>query len=238
MGAAACAAPSGGEPRPERWGWLERVNRFFYAFNQGFDRFLLKPVATGYRAVMPDLVQTMVTNGIDNVLTIETVVNDVLQGKPGQAGQDTGRLLLNSTFGLGGLFDPASDVGLERHEEDFGQTLAVWGAPAGPYLVLPILGPSTVRDSLRWPALTLVNPLTWVDSAAASWTFRGVFMVDRRSVFYEAMEIRDESADPYVFTRETWLQRRRYQVAGEEDQELEQERSEELEDLLDELGDF
>ena len=150
---AGCATLPG---KPDPRDPFERFNRSSFAFNDALDRAVAKPVAKAYKKVTPRVVRTGVSNFVSNLGTITTVVNDVLQGKMKQAGHDSGRFLLNSTLGLGGLFDPASAAGLERNNEDFGQTLGKWGVKSGPYLMLPLLGPSTVRDTVaRLPDLRL-----------------------------------------------------------------------------------
>src|SRR5262249_8565075 len=131
-------------------------------FNDAIDRGVAKPVAKGYKKVVPRFARTGVSNLFSNLDTIPTIFNDVLQGKLKQAGHDSGRFLLNTTVGLGGLFDPASAAGMERNEEDFGQTLGKWGVKPGPYLMLPFLGPSTVRDTVAKPVDSYTSPLTYL----------------------------------------------------------------------------
>ncbi|MBS4050215.1 MAG: VacJ family lipoprotein, partial [Methylomonas sp.] len=124
----------------------EGFNRSMYGFNMGLDKYLLKPVADGYKFITPNFMQTGVTNFFNNLKGINVVLNDLLQGKFEQSASDLGRFTTNSTIGLLGLFDVATDLGLQQNVEDFGQTLAVWGVNQGPYLVLPVLGPTTLRD--------------------------------------------------------------------------------------------
>jgi len=181
----------------------EGFNRSMYGFNMGVDKYLLKPIADGYRYVTPDFMQSGVTNFFNNLKGINVVLNDLLQGKFKQSASDTGRFLTNSTFGVFGLFDVASDLGMEANIEDFGQTLAVWGVDQGPYLVLPILGPTTVRD----------GPAIIVDKAANPGTyFPGTGIIEginERANADSALKFIDEAAlDPYVFTRESFLQYR------------------------------
>jgi len=181
----------------------EGFNRSMYGFNMGLDRYLLKPVADGYRFVTPDFMQTGVTNFFNNLKGINVVLNDLLQGKFEQGASDWGRFLANSTIGLLGLFDVATDMGLEANVEDFGQTLAVWGVGQGPYLVLPVLGPTTVRDGGAIIVDRAANPGTYVPGTGV---LEGI---NDRANAEGALNFIDEAAlDPYVFTRESFLQYR------------------------------
>src|SRR5690606_27030507 len=140
----------------------EGFNRAMFAFNDTTDRYLLKPVTLGYRKVTPQPVRQGVNNVFSNALELRNVFNGLLQGKPGQAGKDTGRFLINTTLGVAGLFDVAQHMGLERGDgEDFGQTLGVWGVGDGPYLVLPLLGPRTLRDTASTPVDWVTEPLSY-----------------------------------------------------------------------------
>lgn len=190
------------EPDP-----IEDFNRSMYAFNLGLDRYLLKPVATAYKFVTPDLVETGVSNFFNNLKGINVVLNDVLQGKLGQGAADAGRFLTNSTIGLGGLLDVASEFGLQQNIEDFGQTLAVWGVSPGPYLVLPILGPTTLRDGSASIIDRAANPGTYVPAVGV---LEGI---SERANADAALTFIDEAAlDPYVFTRESFLQYRNHLI--------------------------
>ena len=186
-----CATTASSPSDADPW---ERVNRSTYAFNDAIDRAVLKPVAKGYRRYVPQWMRTGVTNFLSNLAYPTVIVNNVLQLKLMDAVSDTTRLVLNTTFGLGGLFDPASKAGLPRNDEDFGQTLGYWGMPSGPYVVIPFLGPSTLRDA----------PSLYVD-----------YLTDARHYLganppAEAM-IQD-AFDPYAVTRNAYLDRREYQV--------------------------
>jgi len=206
---------------------FEGFNRSIFAFNEGLDRWIIEPVATGWDFVMPDPVERAISRFFDNAGFPVVFVNDVLQGKPLAALQDVGRFALNTTAGIGGLFDPASEVGLPNHNEDFGQTLGVWGVPPGPYLVLPLLGPSNPRDTggLVVDSATLVYPFFlpfYVNAASTT-----VGLVNRRSRLLET--IREERAaafDFYVAVRNAFAQRREDQIAdrqpkaGESDDDL------------------
>ncbi len=181
----------------------EGFNRSMYGFNMGLDKYLLKPVADSYRFITPDFMQTGVTNFFNNLKGINVVLNDLLQGKFEQSASDTGRFLTNSTIGVLGLFDVASDMGLEANVEDFGQTLAVWGVDQGPYLVLPILGPTTLRDGGGIIVDKAANPGTYVPGTGV---LEGI---NDRANAEGALNFIDEAAlDPYVFTRESFLQYR------------------------------
>jgi phospholipid-binding lipoprotein MlaA len=181
----------------------EGFNRSMYGFNMGLDKYLLKPVADGYAFIMPDVMQTSVTNFFNNLKGINVVLNDVLQGKFEQSAADLGRFTTNTTLGLGGLFDVATPLGLQKNVEDFGQTMAVWGVDQGPYLVLPLLGPTTVRDGGGAILDRAANPGTYVMGTGI------VEGINERANAESALNFIDEAAlDPYVFTRESFLQYR------------------------------
>lgn len=207
---AGCATLPSGKPDP-RDPW-ERMNRSTHAFNDAIDRTVAKPVAKAYVKVTPRFVRTGVSNVLNNLDTVGTVVNDVLQGKMRQAGRDSARFLLNSTFGLGGLFDPASAAGLEFNDEDLGQTLGKWGVGPGPYLVLPFLGPSTTRDTFTRLADQYTYPVTYLGDESTRYIIRGVSLLDMRAGLLDLDEQIDRSYDKYAFIRNAWLQRREFQV--------------------------
>ncbi len=158
--------PAGGPPpdvQIEEYDPWEPFNEVMFEFNRGLDRWVLKPVAKGYRKIMPDLFQEMIGNGFDNIRVVPRFINCVLQAKFGGAGREVGRLLINSTLGVGGLFDIAKqEFGIQKCNEDTGQTLGVWGIGPGPYLILPFLPPLTVRDAIGWAADGAMDPLAWV----------------------------------------------------------------------------
>jgi len=214
-----------------------------YAFNDRVDRAVLTPITRGYQAVIPGRLRQGVSNFFDNALAPETIANDLLQGEFRRGGRDLARFLINTLVGFGGVFDPASELGLERHAEDFGQTLAVWGVPAGPFLILPLLGPSTVRDTARYPAAWFAAPWRWGDGLSGRAGVRVVQFLDQRSRFLNASDQRDTSAlDPYLFTKEAWLQRRAFEIANgspaESDEAADEELDEALDEALDDLDDF
>jgi phospholipid-binding lipoprotein MlaA len=211
---AGCATvPSGKADPRDPW---EGFNRASYKFNDALDRAIAKPVAKGYKKVTPRVVRTGVSNFVSNLGTITTVVNDVLQGKMKQAGHDSGRFLLNSTLGLGGLFDPASAVGLERNNEDFGQTLGKWGVKSGPYLMLPLLGPSTVRDTVARLPDQFTYPLNYLEDDSTRYLIRGLDFLDLRAGLLDLDPQIEKSYDKYAFIRNAWLQRREFMVTDGE----------------------
>lgn len=202
---AGCA--SSGNPRDP----LEPVNRAVYSFNDGFDRAIAKPVAQGYKAIVPDLVRTGIGNFFSNLEDLWIAANNLLQGKVATAADDFGRFFLNSTFGFFGVFDIASDVGLEKHNEDFGQTLARWGVGSGPYVVLPFLGPSTVRDALgRMIVDSQADFVIQTDHVPTRNSLLALRAVDTRADLLDASRVLEEAAlDKYNFVRDAFLQRRR-----------------------------
>lgn len=205
-----CASP--GNPDP-----LQTTNRWMYDFNTGLDRVVLKPASDCYVKVVPRPVRTGVGNFMGNLLYFNVILNDFLQGSWKQGWSDTGRMASNSTVGVLGIFDVATDWGMPAHQNDFGLTLGQWGAGSGAYLVLPLLGPSSGRDVTAVPVAIVTNPLFWLD-----WPWEisaGQFAldtVDRRSRAETWIRFRDETAlDPYVFTRDAYLQYRRARIAGQ-----------------------
>jgi phospholipid-binding lipoprotein MlaA len=187
---------------------FEGFNRRVGAFNAGVDQAVLEPVAKGYRAVTPQFVRTGVSNALSNLAAPVTFANDVLQVEPTRAGTTLARFGINSTIGVVGLFDVAKGWGLEKHTEDFGQTLGRWGVPAGPYLVLPLLGPSSVRDAPARLVDIAFDPLNYAqfdgdDAFRVSRTVIGV--VSAREGAIEAIEsLYSTSIDPYVSVRSTY----------------------------------
>ncbi len=191
---------------------LEGVNRVVYDVNDTLDKALIKPVAKVYSKVTPKGVRMGVTNFFDNVSYLNVIANDLLQGKFRQAGHDTGRFLLNSTVGFGGLFDVAGYSGMVANDEDFGQTLGKWGFGEGAYLVLPIRGPNSLRDAPDLATSWLLNPLTYISSGVTI-PLAILSGVNERANYLEATRIRDEAAlDPYSFTREAYRQNREYKI--------------------------
>jgi phospholipid-binding lipoprotein MlaA len=195
---------------------LERFNRASYAFNDALDRAILKPTAKGYRAVAPQFVETGVSNFFDNLDTPKTLVNDLLQAKFRPALHDTGRFLLNTTLGVGGLLDPASAAGLDRNEEDFGQTLGSWGVPAGPYLMIPFVGPSTVRDGFGEIPDEYTDPRHYVEEDKVRFGLLALNVIDARSRQFSLEDTLNSAYDRYAFIRNAYLQRREYLVTDGE----------------------
>lgn len=184
----------------------ENFNRKVYGFNDNVDDYVAKPIADAYKYVTPDFMETGVSNFFNNLKTINVVLNDVLQAKFEQSGRDTGRFLMNSTLGMAGLFDVAKTVGLEPNDEDFEQTLAVWGVPQGSYIVLPLLGPITTRGIPGAVFDTAANPSTYIGAP-----IQVISLINARASAEGALKFIDEAAlDPYVFTRESFLQWRNH----------------------------
>ena len=214
---AGCATLPSGKPDPRDP--LERFNRSMFAFNDALDKAVAKPVAKAYVKVAPRFVRTGVSNVFNNLNTLGTAVNDVLQGKMKQAGRDSARFLMNSTLGLAGLFDPATSAGLELNDEDFGQTFGKWGVKPGPYLMLPLLGPSTFRDTVGKLADQFTYPVYWLEDDSTRLIIRGVSLLDMRADLLDLDEQLEQSYDRYAFVRNAWLQRREFQVKdGEVDE--------------------
>ena len=186
----------------------ESTNRGFYAFNDALDKAVLEPVASIYLK-LPRGLRNTIHNFFDNAEYPGTVLNQLLQGKIERALEDSARFVFNSTLGIGGLFDVSTDFGLPRHDEDFGQTLAVWGLSEGNYIHYPLLGPSTVRDTPGIVVGMLTDALTY----AAVLPLALLEVVDQRATLASAARLRDQSAlDPYVFTREAYRQRRAFLI--------------------------
>lgn len=220
---AGCATTGGNTEDPygtPTYDPLEPLNRAVYVFNDRFDRYLAKPAARGYRAVVPRPVRRGVTNFFANLWEPSIMVNDLLQGKFGHAASDLARFLTNSTIGVFGLFDVASGMGLERHDEDLGQTLGVWGFGEGPYLVLPFFGPSNIRDGVGLYGDLQMYPPTHLHDESTRWNLYVLDAVDTRARLLDAGDILEQAAgeDPYVFVREAYLLRRRSQIQDGMDQ--------------------
>lgn len=198
-------AESSGNP-DDPW---EGFNRKMFAFNDTVDTYTLKPVAKGYKAITPDPVERGISRMFSNVGEVVNVVNDLLQGKFRQAGNDTGRFVINTTIGLVGFFDVADHFGLPKNDgEDFGQTLGVWGVDSGPYLVLPLFGPSTVRDGPARVVDRFINPINEIDHVPTRNQIYGAEVISTRADLLEAEKfVRGER---YSFIRDAYLQRRQF----------------------------
>ena len=191
---------------------LEPMNRAIYKINDGLDKVVLKPVATVYKTVIPQFARTGVTNFFNNLYDVLTALNNLLQGKVGDAASDVGRIAINSTVGLLGFIDVATEVGLEKHKEDFGQTLGRWGINSGPYLQIPFFGPSTFRDGIGSMVDFKIDPirLIWRNHIATRNAVWGLYVINLRANLLDSTKILDEAAlDPYEFQRDAYLQRRR-----------------------------
>ena len=224
-----CATPGTPGPQdPDPW---EPMNRKIFAFNETVDEYALEPVATAWDFVVPEPAQTGLSNFFDNLRIPTIFVNDLLQGKPEAAVQDVVRLLCNSVFGLGGFIDVATMVDVPKSDEDFGQTLGVWGVPSGPYLMVPLLGPYTVRSgagqvieatatsyayfSPFW--FDVVN-LNGIETLGASVGMRALELLNLRAIYLEELEAsRNDAFDYYVFIRNAYLQNRRAKVLDQKD---------------------
>lgn len=208
--ASGCATVSGPPNPADPW---EGYNRGAYDFNDAVDRAVLKPVAQVYAQDMPPFAQEGVSNFFENLKDLGTGLNNLLQGKLPEGASDLARFGVNSVFGIAGLWDVATPMGLEKHNEDFGQTLGAWGVPPGPYFVIPFLGPSTLRDA---PARYVDPSFAYnrgIDEVALRNSLFGLDVVRTRAGLLKAERIVDEAAlDKYSFTRDAWLQRRRHQV--------------------------
>ncbi len=188
----------------------EGFNRKVFSFNEGVDRYVLKPTAQAYEDYVPGPVDNMISNFFSNLNDITVMLNNGAQGKWKDAGSDAVRIGMNTTFGMFGLFDFATPFGFIKHEEDFGQTLAVWGVDSGPYVVLPIFGPRNVRDTGGLVMDTLTDPVSYMGDQSDQFATRFVSTVDLRASLLAAEGL--IIGDKYVFLRDTYLQRRDYLV--------------------------
>lgn len=222
---------------------FENFNRGVFAFNEGVDKLLLKPVAETYKAIMPDPVDQGVSNFFSNLNDMIVISNDVLQFKFKQAASDTGRFLVNSTVGLLGVFDIATHFGMPKHDEDFGQTLGYWGVGSGPYLILPFFGPSTVRDTIGLSVDILLDPRVYYASSQGNNT-RNFFIgtnvirgIDARADLLDMEKVLQVAAlDKYSYLRDAYLARREYLIYdGNPPKKKQQEESFDEEDLFDDL---
>ncbi len=206
--ASGCATTNGDSRDP-----FEGFNRAMFGFNEGFDEVLAKPVASAYKEVIPDPVRTWVRNFFANIGDLFIGFNNLIQGKPGDAVNDWARLAFNSSFGLLGINDVATEFGLEKHDEDFGQTFGRWGVDAGPYIVWPILGSSSLRDSGGRVLDAYVDPVRRGTKGGQRNNLQLLRAVSARADLLDASRILEEAAlDKYVFQRDAYMQRRRNQV--------------------------
>ena len=203
------AAPKNERSPDDPW---EPLNRQIHGFNTGLDKITLKPIAKAWQKVVPQWMRTGVGNFSENLRAPLHAINHFLQGKPKSGFKSTGRFLMNSTVGIGGLLDAATDAGLEKEPEGFGQTFAVWGMPKGPYVVLPIFGPRTFSDALAIPLNWAADPLIWYRNSSVRDKIYFVRLIDVRQRLFKAEQLIEGSADPYVAIREAYLQRREYLI--------------------------
>lgn len=189
---------------------IEGFNRAMFSFNEGLDAALIKPVSKGYDAVMPSPAKTGVINFFGNISDVFIAVNNLIQGKPAEAASDVGRVLINTTIGILGLFDVASDAGLEKHEEDFGQTFGRWGIGPGAYVVVPFFGPRNVRDTVGLILDATVDPVGDIAHIPTRNTLLATRIVSDRTDLLSADKVVEEAAlDKYSYVRDGYLQRRR-----------------------------
>ena len=202
---AASATPAGNGDDP-----LEPLNRNMLFVNGAFDRGVVRPVASGYARVVPAPIRAGIGNFLDNLREPRTAINQLLQGRPGLAVADTARFLINSTLGIGGLFDPAAQMGLVHHREDFGQSFAVWGVEPGPYLMIPFAGSSNVRDAIGMVVGLGAMPQTYIDFPPRA-GLTAMWIIRQRS---ESLHLDAQiTGDPYVYLREAWMKRRAEEIA-------------------------
>jgi phospholipid-binding lipoprotein MlaA len=212
LGAGGCVTLPPNSQRVPSDPW-ERWNRGVYKVNDKLDRAIAKPVTKAYVRVVPHPIRTGISNFFDNLSTPTTMVNDALQGKLRATANDLGRFLLNSTVGLAGILDPATPAGFAHNDEDFGQTLGHWGVHPGPFVELPILGPSDVRDATSKLVDTYTNPRQYIKNTTVKYAIYLPYLVDRRAALLSLDDTLKRVYDPYAFIRDAYLQRRAYQVS-------------------------
>jgi phospholipid-binding lipoprotein MlaA len=188
----------------------EGVNRAIFRFNDVLDTYTLKPIAQGYQYIAPQFVEDGVHNFFNNIGDVGNLANNVLQAKPAAAGVDSARLIFNTTFGVLGFIDVGTHMGLQRNDEDFGQTLGYWGVPSGPFVMLPLLGPSTVRDTISRVPDSYATPYRYIDHVPTRNSGLGVNMVDTRASLLPAERM--ITGDKYTFIRNAYLQNREFKV--------------------------
>ena len=208
--AGGCATAPGRTLGNDPW---EKANRGIYKFNDTLDRAALKPVAKGYVKITPRWFRAGVGNFFSNLSYPITAVNQFLQGKVGTGFHDSGRFLVNTTIGIGGLIDVATKMGLQANDEDFGQTLAVWGVGSGPFINLPFFGPSSLRDAPSRAVDYFMSPLTYIDQPwEAEWGERALDLIHSRSELLSLDPTLQRAFDPYAFVRDAWVQRREFAI--------------------------
>jgi phospholipid-binding lipoprotein MlaA len=237
VAAASLAGCSTAPLKPDPRDPFERMNRTTFAVNEGLDRAIARPIASTYRRYAPQFVQTGLANFFANLRYPIVMVNSALQGKIAQAGRDTGRFVINTTLGFAGFLDPASAAGLDANDEDFGQTLGVWGVGHGPYLVLPILGPSSVRDTTGLFVDRFADPVNYIEDDAWRWGVDLTRQLERRARLLPASDALARTYDRYAFLRSAFFTQREFQVRdGAVDEVPADEGFEDMEDDLEEPG--
>jgi phospholipid-binding lipoprotein MlaA len=211
VGCAGTIPPAAREDRAPSDPW-EPLNRRIHNFNQGVDKISFKPLAKGYQRVLPETMQRGVNNFSKNLLGPLFIINNFLQGKFRRGFSETGRFLANSTWGILGLVDVGADLGMETYREDFGQTLAFWGVPNGPFVVVPILGPRTLRDATMIPLNFAADPVYYLDNDTASWSIYAIRAIDLRAKLFSVEALIEDSYDRYLTIRESYLQRREFLI--------------------------
>ncbi|WP_338473711.1 VacJ family lipoprotein [Pseudomonas sp. MS646] len=209
LSASVLLVPFAAQAATEEDPW-ESINRPIFTFNDTLDTYALKPLAQGYQYVTPQFLEDGIHNMFRNIGDVGNLANNVLQAKPAAAGVDTARLIFNTTFGLLGFFDVGTQMGLQRSDEDFGQTLGYWGVSSGPYVVLPLLGPSTLRDAPAKYVDSYVAPYRYIDNVSVRNSIFGLNIVDTRASLLSAEKL--VSGDKYVFIRNAYLQNREFKV--------------------------
>lgn len=198
----ACATPH------NRYDPLEPINRPIFDFNQDVDRAFVRPITRGWEEYVPEFIQAGVSHFFDNIAEIYALPAALLQGQFKTSLIGLGRITINMTLGGGGLFDPASEMHISKNNADFGQALAYWGVPSGPYLVLPFLGPYTLRDVVNPAVAQVYGPASYIKSSAGKISYTSLYMVDTRVRYLKTDKVIEDQVDPYIFLRDTYLQYR------------------------------
>ena len=210
LGLSACTSiPPDARTESDPW---EPLNRSLFSMNEAIDKVSTKPLAKGYRKIMPGPIRKGISNFFNNLSAPRSAINNFLQGKPGRGFSETGRFVINSVVGVGGIFDVATRTGIEEYPEDFGQTAAVWRIPDGPYVMLPILGPRTLRDAILTPLDVVVDPLYQYNNSSVRDKLYGLRLIHLRYLLLSAEKFLEDSKDRYVTIRESYLQNREYEV--------------------------
>jgi len=237
---AGCSLPPNSKPDPRDP--FERVNRATFRFNDAADRAIARPIAETYQKAVPHIVRTGVSNFVDNLYYPITIVNDLLQFRFKPFVSDTGRFLVNTTLGLGGLFDPATQSGFQKNGEDLGLTFGHWGTHPGPYIVIPFLGPSDVRDGIGRVGDIWLSPPHYIRNSDISYSIWGIEVLDTRYRLLPADRALDQAYDRYTFLKNAYLQRREFlvsygHVTDEQRRKQEQEQYEEEQKIIEETQD-